>query len=137
MPEKSTRRVVLATKGRFKRSVRAVRLFGHLAVREPHAHFVVPGASLLFDDTYFGASFALDMAFLWFHTSPPPIVTYFHKPHVLLSGLISPHYGSAQCGHSASASVDLHPTSDAIVKVKTSMQMTSVQMKINHLTRAA
>ena len=46
--------------------------------------------------------------------------------------LIAPLDGSPQCGHSASASVDLHPASGAIVKVKINMQMTSVQMKINH-----
>ena len=94
-------------------------------------HFAVLGASLLFDITYFGASFASDMAFLGLHPFPP-IFTNFHSPHVLLSRLISPHYGLPQCGHSASASVDLHPASDAIVKVKIKMQMTSMQMKINH-----
>ena len=91
---------------------------------------MVLGASLLFDNRYFGFSFASDVAFLGFHPFPP-IFTYFHAPHVLLSRLISPHYGSPQCGHSASASIDLHPTSDAIVKVKINMQMTSMQMKIN------
>ena len=66
----------------------------------------------------------------WVFTHPPPIFTNFHSPHVLLSRLISAHYGSPQCGHSASTSVDLHRVSDAIVKVKINMQMTSVQMKI-------
>ena len=92
---------------------------------------MVLGASLLFDNTYFGAAFASDMAFLGFHPFPP-IFTYFHSLHVLFSRLISPHYGSPQCGHSISDSVDLHPASDAIVKVNINMQMTSVQMKINH-----
>ena len=72
-----------------------------------------------------------DMAFLGFHPFSP-IVTYFHSPHVLFSTLISPHYGSPQCGNSASPSLDLHPAWDAIVKVKINMQMTSVQMNINH-----
>ena len=99
--------------------------------RSRNPYFVVLGASLLYDNTYFGASFASDMAFWGFH-SFPPIFTYFHSPHVLRSTLISPHYGSPQCGHSASASIDLHPASDAIVKVKINMHMTSVQMKINH-----
>ena len=99
-------------------------------------HFVVLGASLLFDHTYFGASFTPDVAFLGF--SPfLPMFTYFHSPHVLLSRLISPHYGSPQCGHSASASIDLHSVSDAIVKVKINMQMTSAQMKISIRQRAA
>ena len=90
--------------------------------RDPH--FVVLGASLLFDNTYFGASFAWAMAFFGFHPFFSGF-TYFHSPHVLLSRLISPHYG-----HSASASVDLHSALGAIVKVKINMQMTSVQMKI-------
>ena len=47
-------------------------------------YFVVPGASLLFDNTYFGASFASVMALLGFHPFLP-IFTYFHSPHVLLS----------------------------------------------------
>ena len=92
---------------------------------------MVLGASLLFDNTYFDASLASDMAFLGFHPFPL-IFTNFHSPHVLFSGLISPHYGSPQCGHSASAFVDLHPASDAIVKVKMNIHITSVQMKIKH-----
>ena len=69
----------------------------------------------------------------WFFT-PPFFFSFAFSPlpHVLFSRLISPHYGSPQCGHCASASIDLHPASDAIVKVKINMQMTGVQMKINH-----
>ena len=98
--------------------------------RSTNPYFVILGASLLFDNMHFGPSFALDMAFLGFHLFSP-IFTYFHSPHVLLSRLISHHYGSPQCGHSTSASLDLHPASDAIVKVKINMQMASVQTKIN------
>ena len=102
--------------------------------RTRNPHFFVLGASLLFDNTYFGAFFALDIVFLVFHPFFP-IFTYFHSPHVLLSRLISPHYGSPQCGHSATAFVDLHLASDAVVKVKMNMQMTSSQMKINPETK--
>ena len=58
-----------------------------------------------------------DMAYLEFHPISP-IFTYFHLPHVLLSRLISPHYGSPQCGHFASASVDSRLVSDATIKVE-------------------
>ena len=51
------------------------------------------------------------MAYLDFHPISL-IFTYFHAPHVLFSGLISSHYGNPQCGHYASASVDLHLTLD-------------------------
>ena len=109
--------------GGLKRNARAVRARAAIWASRPtrNPHFVVLGASLLFDNTYFGACFASDMAFLGSHPFPP-IFTYFHSPHVLLSMLISPHYGCPQCGHSASASLDLHPTSDAIVKVKINMR---------------
>ena len=112
------------------RCARSATIFFWASHRTRNPHFVVLGASLLFDNTYFGGSFASDMAFLGFHPFPP-IFAYFHSPHVLLSRFISPHYGSRQCGHSASTSIDLHPASDAIVKVKINMQMTSVQMSAN------
>ena len=73
--------------------------------RTRNPHFVVLGASLLFDNMYLGASFASDMAFLGFHPFSP-IFTYFHSQDVVLSRLISPHHGSPQYGHSASTSID-------------------------------
>ena len=51
------RRTVL--RGRLKRSVRAVRLFGHLATLETHT--LVLGALLLLDHTYFGDYFVICM----------------------------------------------------------------------------
>ena len=53
-----------------------------------------------------------------FGSSPNFTHFHLHSPHVLLSRLICPHYGSPQCGHSASASVDSHPASDATFKVE-------------------
>ena len=110
---------------------RIVTIWASRRTRNPY--FVVLGASLLFDNKYFGASFTLDMAFWGFHSIFFSSFTHFHPLHVLLSRLISPHYGSSQCGHSASAStfVDSHLAPDATVKVKINMQMTSMQMKIN------
>ena len=115
--------------GRLRRSAHVVQLFGRLAVVETHTLWYKGHHYCLITRIWV----LLCLAFFGFHPFPP-IFTYFHSPHVLLSRLISPHYGSpqSQCGHSASAFVDLHPASDAIVKVKINMQMTSVQMKINH-----
>ena len=90
---------------------------------------MVLGASLLFDNTYFGFSFASDVAFLGFHPLLP-IFTYFHSPPTFLADF-SPLWQPSMCGLSASPFVDLHPVSNAIVKVNINMQMTSVQMKIN------
>ena len=81
------------------------------------------------------------MAVLDFHPVSPisPFLhtTYFHLMHVLISRLISPNYGSPECGHSALAFFDLHSAPDAIFKVKINMQKTSVQMKVNHYTNSS
>ena len=92
--------------GPLKRSARAVcaqcdylGISPYYLPRNPH--FVVLGASLLPDNTCF---FCIGYGIFGFSPIFFSIFTYFHSPHVLLSMLISPHYSSPQCGHSASAS---------------------------------
>ena len=118
-------------------SVRAVRLFWHLAILETHTLWYKGHHCCLI--TRILVLLLHRIRHFWGFTHFTPIFSYFRSPHVRLSRLkrFSPHYGSPQCGHSASASIDLHPASDAIVKVKINMQMTSVQMKINHNTKSS
>ena len=95
------------------------------------AHATRPAWHLLTRTPWMQQILFFRMAFLGFHPFPP-IFTNFHSPHVLLSSLIPPHYGSPQCGYFASTFVDLHPAFHAIVKLKINIQMRSMQMKINH-----
>ena len=86
--------------------------------RTRNPHFVVLGASLLFDNTYFCASFASDMAF-WVLTPPLPIFLLFSLAACSFYVDFAPPWQPSMW---ALACVDLHPTSDAIVKVKNNMQ---------------
>ena len=75
---------------------------------------------MLLDNKHFDASSAL--GYVIFGFSPNftrfHLYLYLHSPHVLLSRLISPHNGSPQCGHFASASSNLYSVSDAFFGVE-------------------